>query len=223
MKRITITLCAAVLLFACNDDKNGETKVASANTNDSTATPPMPDSATMMKNWQAYMTPGQPHQMIASWNGTWNGDVSMWMAPGAPPSKSTSTTTNKMALGGRYQISEHKGSFDGMPFEGMSTLAYDNAKKMFISTWIDNMGTGIMVVQGPWNEATKSMDLKGKMTDPNTGNDIDVRETFKVVDDNTQVMEMYCNGADGKNSRRWRYDTRGRRDDRESASVNRQS
>lgn len=198
MKRITITLCAAVLLFACNDDKNGETKVASANTTDSTATPPMPDSATMMKNWQAYMTPGQPHQMIASWNGTWNGDVSMWMAPGAPPSKSTSTTINKMALGGRYQISEHKGSFDGKPFEGMSTLAYDNAKKMFISTWIDNMGTGIMVVQGPWNEATKSMDLKGKMTDPNTGNDIDVRETFKVVDDNTQVMEMYCSGADGK-------------------------
>lgn len=27
-----------------------------------------------------------------------------------------------------------------MPFEGISTLGYDNAKKTFFSTWIDNMG-----------------------------------------------------------------------------------
>lgn len=198
MKRITITLCAAALLFACNDEKSGEAKVASANTTDSTAPHTMPDSATMMKNWAAYMTPGQPHQMMARWNGTWTGEVSMWMAPGAPPTKSTSTSTNKMALGGRYQISEHKGNFDGMPFEGMSIVGYDNAKKVFISNWIDNMGTGMMVLEGPWNESTKTMELKGKMIDPSTGQNMDVRETFREIDANTQIMEMFCNGPDGK-------------------------
>jgi hypothetical protein len=35
-----------------------------------------------------------------------------------------------------------------MPFEGISTLGYDNAKKTFFSTWIDNMGTGMMVMEG---------------------------------------------------------------------------
>ena len=195
MKRLTITLCSAVLLFACNsnektadDPKKEETKVASAT--DKTADP-RPDSATMMKNWEAYMTPGKEHQMLAESNGTWTGEVSMWMSPDAPPSKSTSTCTNSMILGGRYQQSVHKGNFGGMPFEGRSTLAFDNAKKVYISTWIDNMGTGVMIGEGPWNEATKTVHLKGKMIDPSTGKECEFREVFKIIDKDNQVMEMY--------------------------------
>lgn len=30
----------------------------------------------------------------------------------------------------------------------MSLLAYDNARKLFISTWIENVGTGMMVLEG---------------------------------------------------------------------------
>jgi hypothetical protein len=196
MKRITLALCAAAFLFACND--GNDAKVASANNTDSTQPHTMPDSATMMKNWQAYMTPGDMHKMMASWDGEWNADISLWMSPGAPPMKSTGVTKNKMVFDGRYQVSEHTGTFDNMPFQGMGTIAYDNAKKTFISTWIDNMGTGIMVLEGPWNESGKSVELRGKMVDPNTGKDLDVREVFRVVDANTQVMEMYHPSPDGK-------------------------
>jgi len=164
-----------------------------------TAAPPM-DSAAMMKAWQDYMTPGDMHKMIASWDGKWKQEVSMWMKPDAPPQTSTSTSENKMILGGRYQQSIHKGSMNGMPFEGMSTLAYDNGKKIFISTWIDNMGTGMMTVEGSWDAATKSLNMKGKCVDPTTGKDMDVREVLKVVDDKNQVMEMYMteNGKEFK-------------------------
>lgn len=179
MKRITITTCTALFLCICVNAQ-------------------MPDSATMMKNWMDYMTPGQAHKIMGGWDGTWTGEVTMWMMPGAPPTKSTETTVNKMILGGRYQQGMHKGSFNGMPFEGVSTLAYDNAKKVFISTWIDNMGTGMMVAEGPWDEATKTVTLKGKMVDPGTGKDMDIRETFKVVDADHQVMEMYAVAPDGK-------------------------
>ena len=82
-----------------------------------------------MKAWQAYMTPGDAHKMIAKSDGQWKAEVTVWMAPGGPPEKSTSTCTNKMILGGRYQQSTHKGMFNGMPFEGISTFGYDNAKK----------------------------------------------------------------------------------------------
>lgn len=150
-----------------------------------------------MKNWMDYMTPGDVHKMIASWDGTWEGTVSMWMAPGAPPSTSTSTAVNKMAFGGRYQVTNHSGSFNGMPFEGMSTLAYDNAKKVFEFVWIDNMGTGIMHLQGPWDAKTKTLTLTGNMVDPTTGKDVKVKETMKVVDDNTQVMTMSMPMPDG--------------------------
>ena len=52
------------------------------------------------------------------------------------------------SLGGRYVIGKFAGTMMGQPFEGMSTMGYDNAKKMFTSTWVDNMGTGIVHYDG---------------------------------------------------------------------------
>jgi len=156
------------------------------------------DEAAMMKKWEEYMTPGEVHAMLAKSNGEWNQEVTMWMDPSAPPTKSKSTCTNTMILGGRYQQSVHKGNFNGMPFEGISTLAYDNAKKMFISTWIDNMGTGIMYLEGKYDPVTKTVTSTGKTVDPMTGKDMAVREVFTMIDDNTQTMTMYMTGEDGK-------------------------
>lgn len=205
MKQITLTLCAVtILLFACNDKKKtDEGKSATTDTKmdlkeTSKEAMAMPDSATMAKNWQAYMTPGDVHKMMASWDGTWNSDITMWMQPGAPEEKTTSVAVNKMVLNGLYQQSTHTGMMMGMPFNGMSTTAYDIHKKEFINTWIDNMGSGIMVLKGPWDEATKTMNLKGKATDPGTTGDMDVRETLKIIDENTQEMEMFSMMPDGK-------------------------
>lgn len=178
MKRITPIICA-ILIAAASRSVHAQTEAE-------------------MKSWMEYMTPGDVHKMMASWDGTWNGDVTMWMAPGTEPMKSTATATSKMAMGGRYQISEHTGSFNGMPFEGKSILAYDNIKKVFESIWIDNMGTGIMHISGPWDAATKTITLTGKSIDPTSGKEISVRETFRIIDDNTQVMEMFMPTPDGK-------------------------
>lgn len=149
----------------------------------------------MMKAWQAYMTPGNVHQMIAKDDGAWDEDITMWMAPGAPPTTSKATCENTMIMGGRYQKSLHKGTMMGMPFEGMSILGYDNSKKMFVNSWIDNFGTGMMYLEGTWDDASKSITFKGKCVDPSTGKDMAVRQVLKVVDDNNQVMEMYCNST----------------------------
>lgn len=158
----------------------------------------MPDSATMMKNWQMCMTPGDMHKMMASWDGNWTTEMTMWEKPGAPPTMSTGTTVNKMVLGGRYQESHTIGTMMGMPFEGRGTLAYDNAKKIFENSWIDNMGTGVMYISGPWDATTKSCTLTGKTMDPASLTEKDFREVFKVIDDNTQLMEMYGPGYDCK-------------------------
>lgn len=151
-----------------------------------------------MKAWTEYMTPGDMHKMLASSDGEWEGEILMWMAPGTDPMKNTGTCVNEMILGGRYQLGKFKGSFNGMPFEGMSLVGYDNVKKVFESTWVDNMGTGIMHLQGKWDEKSKSMELKGVMVDCMVGKEVPVRETFTIVDENTQVMEMFAYGPDKK-------------------------
>lgn len=200
MKRITLTICTtAMLLFGCNNEKtaNEISDESTANSDSATASKDKEeawvpvDSATQMKAWGEAATPGEPHKMLAKSNGTWNGEVTMWMAPDAPPATSNATMTNKMVMDGRYQLSEMKGSFMDQPFTGMSTTAYDNVTKKFVSTWIDNMGTGIMKMEGPWDESNKTITLTGKMIEPSTGRECTMREVFKIIDDNTQLMEMY--------------------------------
>lgn len=201
MKRSILFLSLAFLFSYCHPAKDHapEPKIASAATpEEPQPEKSKPDAATMVKNQQEYLTPGPEHKLMASWNGTWAGEVSLWERPDAPPVKSLSTITNKMVLGGRYQQSLFKGSYHKISFEGMGTLAFDNARKTFVSTWIDNFGTGIIVSEGPWDPASKSITFRGRMTDPSTGRQVDVKEVFKPIDDHYQVMEMYTIAPDGR-------------------------
>jgi hypothetical protein len=148
-----------------------------------------------MKAWQTFMTPGDMHKNLAASSGNWKADITMWMAPGSQPTKSVASAKNEMIMGGRYLQTTYKGEFMGMPFEGSSTTAFDNGKKVFLSTWIDNMGSGIMILEGKWNEAKKAIEMKGKQTDPMTGKDMKVRENFTFNADGTQLMEMWMEHA----------------------------
>jgi hypothetical protein len=183
------------LVISCSEAPKNEEAAAPAATEEAKTEIQMPDSATMMKNWETYMTPGPIHAMIASWDGTWLGESSMFEGPDKPRVNYSLTTVNKMIMGGRYQEATNTGEMMGMPFEGRSLTAYDNHKKVFKTTWIDNFGTGIMVLEGPWDEATKSMKLTGTMIDPGMGDGLEtpMREVFKIVDADHQEMQMFAN------------------------------
>jgi hypothetical protein len=194
----------ALALISCSSEKepSEQTVVAAATSTgkgaETTNAQAAPDSATQEKNWKLYMEPGAEQKMLAGANGTWEAEVTMWMEPGAPEQKTTAITENKMILGGRYQQSATKGKMMGMPFEGVSTLAFDNHKKQYQSTWIDNMGTGIMIMTGTWDEATKTINFTGRMMNPATAMEGDYRETFTLIDKDHQLMQMYAKGPDGK-------------------------
>jgi Protein of unknown function (DUF1579) len=151
-----------------------------------------------MKKWMDYMTPSDVHKMLAKWDGEWVEEIQIWMAPGTPPQAMQASCVNKMVLGGRYQESTTTGNFNGMPFEGVGTLGWDNIRKVMVNSWVDNMGTGMIYMEGKWNDATKTAELKGKSTDPMSGKSVDIRQVFKIVDDNTQLVEQYSTAQDGK-------------------------
>lgn len=144
-----------------------------------------------MKAMMAYSTPGEIHQMMAKSVGTWSGAITMWMKPGAPPMNMTGESKSEMIMGGRYLQATNSGNMMGMPFQGISVTGYDNAKKVFVNSWIDNMGTGMMFLEGTWDNATMSINFSGKMVDPTSGKDMPIREVIKFVDDNTQLLDMY--------------------------------
>lgn len=152
------------------------------------------DSVAEMKAWEAYMTPGDAHKMMADEAGSWTNEMTFWHDANSPAEKAASTAEIKMIMGGRYQESNYKGTMMGMPFEGRSTLAYDNAMKEYTSTWIDNMGTGMMVMKGKMNADGKSMELTGEMVDPLQNKTMKCREFYTMVDAKTRKMEMFCSG-----------------------------
>jgi hypothetical protein len=202
-----LTLFITVLLsivLACKNPKpdlkgiveKGDTTKAETAVNDV----PM-DSASMMKAWTDFATPGEMHKMLASWNGTWHAEVLSWMDPNKPPEKSEATYTLNSILGGLYQTGHLTGTMMGTPFEGNSLLGYDNAKKVFVSTWVDNLGSGITSMTGTWDPSTNTLTLKGTQSNPMTGKETNIRETLEIVDDNTHKMTMYGTGPDGKETK----------------------
>lgn len=198
MKIKLLLLSLAVASVSCKKEeteKTIETKVTDT-VKEEMAT--IPDSATISKAWNEFMTPNDVHKKLSADTGTWTEEISMWQSADMPPTKSTATADVKMILGGRYQEMIHKGDFMGMPFEGRGTLAYDNAAKEYVSTWIDNMGTGIMVMRGSYDDTSKTYKMSGEVVDPVTKKKKTTRETVTIIDDKTQKVEMYDTGYDGK-------------------------
>jgi Protein of unknown function (DUF1579) len=164
--------------------------------NATAATKPTMDPA-MMEAMMKAGTPGEAQKRLDGMVGTWDTKITMWMVPGADPMVSTGTATNQWTMGGRYLEERFKGDFGGMPFEGLGYTGYDNVKKQYWGSWMDNMSTGMMTSTGTSSDG-KSWDFTATMADPMTGKDSTVKEKVTVTDADHHTMEMWGAGPDGK-------------------------
>lgn len=144
---------------------------------------------------------GENHQLLARGVGNWTYKMKTWMSPdpSAPPSESSGTATVKPLLGGRYFQGDHSGKFqmpgaDGkmmdMDFKGMAIEGYDNVKKKFVSTWIDNMSTGISMSEGTYDAASKTFTFNAEF-EMMPGIKTKVRELMKITDNDHKTLVFY--------------------------------
>jgi hypothetical protein len=151
-----------------------------------------------MEAMQKAMTPGEPQKRLARMAGDWTFTNTMWMAPGQPPTTSTGTMHGEILMDGRYVEHTWKGDMMGMPFHGRGTEGYDNIGKQYVSSWVDNMGTGIMYSTGSCDAAGSVCNYTADMWDPMSGKKTTTRSTITWMDNNTFKNEMYGQGPDGK-------------------------
>jgi Protein of unknown function (DUF1579) len=141
------------------------------------------------------------HKLLSSLDGNWDYTLKFWMNPDpkAPPQESAGSATRKTIMDGRYVVMDVNGKFqmpgaDGKPqdvdFKGMGLEGYDNVKKKFVASWVDNMGTGIEFSEGKYDPATKSFTYTSEI-EPMPGAKTKVREVLKVTDDNHMMLEWY--------------------------------
>jgi len=159
-----------------------------------------PDPAEMMKQMMEMAKLNENHKLLADLAGTWSYTVKM-MAPGETASTSTGSVTRKPIMNGRFFVADFSGSMkmpgaDGkmkdFAFKGTSIEGYDNVKQKFVSSWADNMGTGIMNSEGTYDPATKTFTYNGEV-EPVPGMKTAVREVIKVTDKNHHTFEWYEN------------------------------
>ena len=137
------------------------------------------------------MTPGEMRKHLAKMAGDWTFTNKMWMAPGQPPQEWTGTMHAETILGGRYVQSIWKGSFMGQEFEGRGTEGYDNVAQQYVSSWVDNMGTGIVLSTGTCEDGGKKCTTTRSFSDPMTGEPSTMKTVVSWIDDNNFRTEMY--------------------------------
>jgi len=187
MKRIVCTVVALATAMSIAAMAADEKKPASP----PTGQPAAPDAAAM-----AAVMPGEHHAHIQKLAGEFDYIITFNM-PGMPPQEYKGHRSAKMIMGGRYLDESYNGTFMGMPFEGHGTMAYDNVQKKYLSTWIDNMGTGIMFGSGTCTNGTE-WNMNADVADPQTGKMTPTRSVTKLVDADHMTMDMYAPGPDGK-------------------------
>ena len=95
-------------------------------------------------------------------------------------------------LGGRYLQQDYRADFMGMPFQGVGTMAYNNATGRYQGSWIDNMSSHMLPPsEGSWDEASQSITSMRTYTDPMTGQEVTSRDVLRIVSNDEHHFAMH--------------------------------
>lgn len=132
--------------------------------------------------------PGKQHAQLRRLVGRWNCEVKVFADPNKP-TVTKATAVFRALLGGRYVQQQFKGTMLGAPFRGIGTTGYDNAKKKYVGTWIDNHNTGIMTTEGTYDPGTHTLTETGTTSTPMGSGKL--RMTSKYLSRDRFLFTMY--------------------------------
>jgi len=135
-----------------------------------------PPDAAAIERLIAMGTPGQPHARLAASVGRWDVTSKYWMEPDGEPMTEELKSIITSEMGGLFVFERTKGGTVHMPYESLRILGYDNQKKKWTSSSIDNTGTATIYAEGVETEQG-TIELFGTMYDPI----MDEIDEFKVV------------------------------------------
>jgi len=160
-----------------------------------------PSAQDMMAMMAKLAATGREHEKLKALAGTFNSEVTAQMMPGMPSDPTKGVSKNEMIFGGKFLRSDYDGTFMGKPFKGMGLLGYDTVKKKYVSFWVDDMSTGMMMSEGTADESAKTITTTGQMDCPFDNTKHTMRQVITMTDDDHYTYEMYDAGPDGKENK----------------------
>lgn len=174
-----VLLIPAELVFPQDKSKGGE------------KTPAM--SEEMMKKWAEAGTPGEPHKVLDQFVGKWDVATRVWMeGPAKPPVEMKATAEVKWILDGRFLQEDASCQMMGMSQKSIAVTGYDNLKKKYVVSYIDNMSTALFTGEGTLDASGKVMTLFGKFDEPMTGErDKVIKFVTRLIGPDKHIFEIY--------------------------------
>jgi hypothetical protein len=133
--------------------------------------------------------PGPEHEHLKQLEGTWDATVK------AGDQESKGTMTYKM-MGDYWLTSHFEGDFGGQKFEGRGIETYDPAKKKYVSAWADSMAPFLLVMEGDYDKANKTMTATGEGQSPK--GKVKYTAVTKMIDADTLEFTLSAPGEGGK-------------------------
>ena len=155
-------------------------------------------SSEMIKTMEL-MAPNEKHQVLQQFVGDWEYTGTFKMSHDAPAQSMTGTMKNTMVHDGRFLKQVIKGPWMDAQFEGWGFTGYDNVRGEYVTTWLDNMATGIMASSGQYDASTKTLNLKGEHSCAMSGKkDRYYRSEWTILDDKHSIYKSYTLDPAGK-------------------------
>jgi hypothetical protein len=137
-----------------------------------------------------YGRPGPEHKLFKQMVGKFDAELTTFV-DGAPAGKSAASSTNEMIMKGRYLHGDFSGSVMGRPFTGASLWAFDRAKRKYVSLWIDDMSTAVLIAEGDADASGKVITVSGTERDPLTGQDKKIKSVLTIIDADHHTWEAF--------------------------------
>lgn len=158
-----------------------------------------PEMTPEMMKAMELMAPNEKHTVLQQFVGDWKYTGTFKMSHDAPAQSMAGTMKNTMVHDGRFLKQIIKGPWMDAEFEGWGFTGYDNVREEYVTTWLDNMATGIMASSGQYDASTKTLNLKGEHSCAMSGaKDRYYRSEWTILDEDHSVYKSYTLDPDGK-------------------------
>jgi len=134
---------------------------------------------------------GPEHKVLETLTGTFDANVKFFFPDPTKPTISKGLMTRKMILGGNFMQENFSGEFFGSKFTGIGLVGFDYAKKKFTTTWCDSMSTSMMLMEGTYDPAKKTLTSVGDDYEPSAKKKMKARDILTIISADEQKFEMF--------------------------------
>ena len=141
-------------------------------------------------------SPAPEHGFLRRFEGDWETESEIFMAPDQPPMKAKGTDRGRM-IGGFWLAAEVR--HDDGSFEARLTLGYDPKTKKYIGAWVDSMSSHLWRYEGSADASGRilTLETEGPMP-PDLTKHSKFREVTEFKSDDHRVFTSSRLEPDGK-------------------------